>query len=161
MQEIQKLFSNKELSVRKFEEAISSFPTEKQQHYYTRAYQIGFSEWTTLSKKHKILLRDLTKHNLQAFLDFLCNSTVLSEHRYLLEDKEEFIQLLSLLRKKKNNVKSSYLRLAFSVLLSFDLDLKIDSFRKYLRRATFSPEKLQEMKGRATIDTGQTVIRDK
>ena len=155
MQEIKKLFPGKDLSVRKFTKTLSDFPPEKQQYYYSKAYTNTLFKWETLSQRNKTFLVNLVNHDPDNYIKFIRDTTILGQLQYTLKNQEEFIKLLNLTEANEKNVKCSFSHLAFSLLLSFNINLKTSSLRKYLRTATFTPEELLELNGRATIDPGQ------
>ena len=60
----------------------------------------------------------------------------------------------------KRTVNYSWPQLAFSLLLAFDLDLKISTLENLIRKQTFTPEEALDILGKATIDTGQVINND-
>ena len=84
--------------------------------------------------------------------------SVLKDIRFKLQHPDEFKKMCHLIEGIETNVNCSFYHLAFSVLLAFELPLKVNTLRNQLRDSTFTPEEALDILGKATIDCGNQEV---
>jgi hypothetical protein len=144
MQELKNLLGNAP-SVKRFNELLAGLPPREQERLYHHAYRVSMQQWSSLPKKYQVFFFDLVKHDWQRFLDYLRHETILGALIYPVEDADMLIRLLHLMAKNQKSHKTSYNHLAFCVLASFRLGLKISYLGDQIRTMPFYPEDMYEL----------------
>ena len=147
-QDLKKLFGGKKPSVRKFNLALQTVPSEEQSRCYKAAYDAAFSEWGTLPRSYQTFLRDLLLHDKQRTADYLRRHTVLGALAYPLREPELVRRLLAVLEQGT----SSYRHLAFVLLLLFPYTETIDYLSDKLRMERLTTDDLCELLDRMQLD---------
>jgi len=150
-EEIKKLFHGKRPSVNRFKQSLKPYSSEEQDKYYQIAYRAAINEWERIPEWYREFFITLVKNDRQRFLDFLLLHTIIGSLRYTLQEPDLLVKLLHLLERKIDHTFVSFNHLSFSVLLAFQLHLKISTLGDKIRTATFFPEELLELFEQATI----------
>ena len=129
------LFNGAKPSVSLYQQCLTSMPAEEQQAFRRKTYAIALSEWNELNLPYRLFLVRLIKSERQEFLDYLHDETILGQFLYDMEELNLFLKVLNLLAKPCKNHKTSYTQLSFSLLLSFNMGLKIKTLSDKIRYA--------------------------
>ena len=146
--ELKALFGGRKPSVRKFNLALQTVPSEEQSRYYKAAYDAAFTEWDTLPQSYQTFLRDLLMHDKQRTADYLRRHTVLGVLGYPLREPELLRRLLALLEQGT----ASYRHLAFVLLLLFPYTETVDYLSDKLRLERLTTDDLCELLDRMRLD---------
>lgn len=76
----------------------------------------------------------------------------MGEFLYDLKDEEMFVRIMSLLELPSKKDKTSYRGFSFSLLLGFNMDLKVKSLSEKIRYAKPDTDDLYELFEKITID---------
>lgn len=147
------LFKGQDPSVRLFKEKMKNLSPEEVTHYYAHAYMLGLLHWQELSTAHQRFLKRLVQHDRQGFLDFL-RQNLLGQLSYSFMDTILAARLLALIEKGEKQ-KASDRHFVFCFLLAFAPSLRIETVCRRIRGRLFMPEELQDINGKAIIDTGE------
>lgn len=148
------LFKGQDPSVRLFNEKMKELTTQQADLYYAHAYILALVGWKELNVTYRNFLKRLVGHDRQRFLDFL-HGNILGELRYSFREPLLAARLLALMEVHDEKQRMSDSHLAFSFLLGFGCTLRLETIGKTVASRTFMPEELQDIKGKAIIDTGQ------
>ena len=146
--ELKALFGGRKPSVRKFNLALQTVPSEEQSHYYKAACDAAFTERGTLPRSYQTFLRDLLLHDKQRTADYLRRHTVLGTFAYPLREPELLRRLLALLEQGT----ASYRHLAFVLLLLFPYTETVDYLSDKLRLERLTTDDLCELLDRMRLD---------
>lgn len=141
------LFNGATPSVSLYQQCLTSMPAEERQTFRRKTYAIALSEWSELNSPYRLFLVRLIKSERQEFLDYLHDETILGQFLYDMEDLNLFLKVLGLLAKPSKNHITSYTKLSFSLLLSFNMNLKIKTLSdkiRYAKADTFDFVELME-----------------
>jgi hypothetical protein len=112
---------------------LESYSPREREKWLLTAFRAGTQEWKQASPTYRKFLKDLTQARRQEFLDYLHRETLLGDMRYPLDDPGLFYQMAYELEGMQKNYKYASTHLAFSLLLSFGIDLKLSTLHKYMK----------------------------
>lgn len=141
-----------EPTLQHFQEVVMNLPEKERAGFMKDIFGLAFSGWRNLNRVHRKFLIVLIKNERQQFMDFVRKDTVLGEFLYDLNDKELFVKILNLLERPSKKRRSSYSKLAFSVLLGFRVDLKIKGLSDKIRYAKAEVDDLYDLFEDVEID---------
>ncbi|MDH6304364.1 hypothetical protein M2459_001097 [Parabacteroides sp. PF5-5] len=156
MEDLRKLLG-RHPSVRRFNALLANCTAEEKQVHYHRIYRLALSKWSSCSKRYQEFFRNFIKHDWQSCLNYIHKETVLGVLGYSLDNPIMFEKMCNLVERKSKNHPVSYNHLAFSLLLSFNLNLKnkrkrnISVLGDQIRTTSFYPEELKLLLGYAHI----------
>lgn len=135
-----------------YQKHVNNLLPEEKEAFYKDSFTLAFSDWKNLSQAYRDFFVCLVKSERQRFIDFVRNDTVLGEFLYDLKDEALFIRILSLLEQPEKKRKTSYTKLAFSVKLGFNIDLKVKYLSDKIRYARVDADDLYELFEKITIE---------
>lgn len=139
-------------TVQHFRKLVMNLPEEERAGFLKAAFGLAFSEWGSLPVAYRKFLVALIKSERERFVVFVHRETVLGEFLYKLKDEELFFRILSLLECPSRKYPVSYTGLSFSVLLGFDVNLKVKSLSDKIRYAKPETDDLFELFEGVRID---------
>lgn len=139
------LFEKQRPSVKLFYERLENLSPEKKDRYYRYACFLFLNEYVSLNSWNKTFLTNLIKHDLQRFYNYLMETSGFASITCEVKDKEPVVRMFHLLMANEENVKFSFQRISFFVLLSFDINLKVKTLEYYIRDYQFTPETFFEL----------------
>lgn len=150
--ELQALFGGAEPTVKYYQRVLKDMPIGDSREFRKQTYGLALADWKNLNGSYQDFLVALIKSERQQFIDYVRNDTVLGEFLYDLQDTDLFQKIMNLLEKPSKKQKISYSRLAFSLLLAFNIPLKVKVLSDKIRYARIDTDELIDLYGRATID---------
>lgn len=142
---LRELFKGKRPSVNLFETLLIPLSCQEKEMYYRYAFFLFMNMYNELSGRYQYFLANLVLQNLQDFLDYLMEISGLPQLQCPVKETEFVIRVFHLLNQNPSNVKVSSDLLAFNVLLSYPIGLRIKTLSKYIRECRFSPETFFEL----------------
>lgn len=139
-------------TVQHFHVVVMNLPEEERAGFVNDVFGIAFSEWRNLNDVYRLFLVALIKSERQSFITFVRKDTILGEFLYDLKDEEMFVRIMSLLELPSKKDKTSYTGFSFSLLLGFNMDLKVKSLSDKIRYAKPDTDDLYELFEKITID---------
>lgn len=152
--QLKTLFKGQDPSVRLFHKKIMELTAEEGERYYLHAYSLGLLKWEAQSTAYRNFLKRLIQHDRQRFLDFI-HRNMLGELRYTFRDPVLAARVLGLMELDKEKQRPSDNHLAFCFQLGFDSPVRVNVMEKIIASRMFMPEELQDIKGKAIVNTGQ------
>ncbi|WP_233564362.1 MULTISPECIES: hypothetical protein [Parabacteroides] len=128
-----------------FRKIVMNLPTRERAGFMKEAFGLAFSEWRSLDVVYQKFLVALIKSERQQFVEFVRKETVLGEFLYDLKNEDLFVRILNLLERPSKKHKTSYSRLAFSVLFAFNVDWEIKGLSDKIRYAKVDRDDLFEL----------------
>ena len=122
------LFGGHRPSVRKYYEYLECMPLEQRGIFCKQTYGIALAEWNELGPAYQQFFICLIKKERQQFVDYIREDTVLGKFLYEADDLNLLLKVLNLWMQPYENIKPSYTKISFSLLLAFNINLSI----KYL-----------------------------
>lgn len=134
-----------EPTVQHFHTLVINLPEEERAGFVKDTFGLAFSEWRNLNIAYRKFLVAVIKSERHLFVEFVRKETVLGEFLYDLKDKELFVRILNLLELPSRKHKTSYSKLAFSVLLGFNIALEVKGLSNKIRYAKADIDDLFEL----------------
>lgn len=134
-----------EPTVQHFHKIVINLPEVERTGFVKDTFGLAFSEWRNLNVAYRKFLVALVKSERHLFVEFVRKETVLGEFLYDLKDKELFVRILNLLEQPSRKHKTSYSKLAFSVLLGFNMTLEVKGLSNKIRYAKADIDDLFEL----------------
>ena len=144
-QKFKRLLEGEVPSVAKFKAKTMNLSSEERQQWLYMAFDTALHEWSELSSKYKRFLVNLIKSERQSFLDYIRQETILGELLFKPDNPVLLRKIAWLLEGGVKENKSSSWDLTFSLLLAFDLNLKLSSLHQYMRTDTFTTDDMVEL----------------
>lgn len=151
--ELKSLFKGQDPSARLFVEKMGKLPTQESDGFYAHAYSLGLVEWQALNATYQDFLLRLVHRKRQRFLEFL-KQNMLGQLCYRFNDPLMAARVMALMEPHKEQKKSNNHQ-AFCFQLGFESDIRLETMGKIIGSRRFMPEELQDLKGKAIIDTGE------
>lgn len=152
MEEELKSLLGPEPTVRNFHEVVNRLSPEAQNLLRKRTYGLALSGWSDLSFAYRRFLLRLIKSERQLFIDYIRQDTVLGELLYNLKAPDLFKKMIHLLECPTQKRNPSYTELSFSLLLGFQIPLKVKTLSDQIRYARPDTDELLELYGKAEIN---------
>lgn len=141
------LFGGAKPTVRLYHELLIAMPLEKRGIFFDRTFGLALSGYAELPLAYRLFLVRLIKANRQRFVEYVREKTVLGALLYRMDELNLFLKVVNLLVDPYKNHKSSYTKISFSLLLSFDMHVSVkylaDKIR-YARMDSFDFAELME-----------------
>ncbi|MDR1937398.1 MAG: hypothetical protein LBQ73_02725, partial [Tannerellaceae bacterium] len=132
-------------SVRRFEAWLSGESPAERERYYRIAWHASLHQWGQCPKKYRVFLVNLIRHDWQGFLNYILDETVIGELRHPVENADLLKKAFHLLAQSHTKHRVSYNHLSFTLLLAFELRLKVSVLGDQIRTRSFYPEELLDL----------------
>jgi hypothetical protein len=130
----QSALGGKEPTITSFRNALKTLPEEEREVMKRDLFALAFLHWPELAKYQQDYVKTILGHEPEMLLTYLIENTVLGSLRSPVKEPESFFKFFHIFSKSKMNHKLSIRRLAFSLLLGFDLPLKVRTLAEYIHR---------------------------
>lgn len=134
-----------------YQKHVKTLSPKEREVFLKDTFALAFSDWRDWEPAYRSFMVCLIESERQRFIDFVRNDTVLGEFLYNLKDKELFERILNLLEQPCRKHKTSYTDLSFSVLLAFDINLKVKTLSDKIRYSPADVDDLFELYEKVAI----------
>jgi hypothetical protein len=134
LKRLQSALGTKEPTITSFRNALRTLPEEEIEAMKRDIFALAFLYWPELAKYQQGYVETILGHEPEMLLTYLIKDTVLGALRYPVKEPESFCKFFHIFSKSKMNHKISTRRLAFSLLLGFDIPLKVRTLAEYIHK---------------------------
>jgi len=134
------LFGAAQPSVTLFKNLLDKLPETEREKFYRQAFFLFMNAYNQMPVKYCDFLNKLVNNEDERFLKHFFDVSGFGEQRCKVKGKEYLIEVFHMLASKEGRVEASYNRLAFSLRLGFNIDLKTETLAHYIRKVKFYPE---------------------
>ena len=131
---LQVALGTKEPTITSFRNALRTLPEKERESMKRDIFALAFLYWPELAKYQQGYVETILGHEPEMLLTYLIKDTVLGALRYPVKEPESFCKFFHIFSKSKMNHKISTRHLAFSLLLGFDIPLKVRTLAEYIHR---------------------------
>jgi hypothetical protein len=132
LKRVQMVLGRKKPTITSFRNALKSLSEQEREMLKRDIFNLAFLYWSNLKQYQQDYVETILGHEPEMLLTYLINDTVLGSLRYPVKEPEPFFKFFHIFSKSKMNHKISKRRLAFSLLLIFDIPLKLRSLAEYI-----------------------------
>lgn len=150
-EELRALFGKVTPSVSKFETILSDLPPVRRLYFRRLAYKAAMCEWDEMTTRYQLFLTRFFKHDWQRTLEFLQEQTVLGTLPFELQEPDMIFRFIGLMEGKEFGHDSSFVHLAFSLLLVFPYKGSVEYIGDKLRTKTLTAEDLLFLNNRTPL----------
>ena len=157
MKRIRRALGVRTPSVPKYKKAIKKLTEQEAEQLRRDIFSLAFVYWDDLRddnedhRDFKVFLLRFFRSDRQVVQDYVMKHTILGAIRYKPQHPELFISMLHIIEEANTIKGMSYAHLASSVLMVFDIDLKVSSLTTYISNDRIDAEKIMELTGRIEI----------